>query len=79
MITVNVKLFASLRKRYADNALGQLMPVQLPENSTIDHLIHNLQLTKAHIIFVNGIAQTNRNFTLHDADELAFFPLLAGG
>ena len=79
MITVNVKLFASLGKKYPDHALGQSIPVQLPDNSTLDHLIDHLDLTKAHIIIVNGIAQTNREFTLHDADELAIFPYVAGG
>lgn len=79
MITVNVKLFASLGKKCPDHAPGQSMPVQLPDNSTLDHLVCHLDVTTAHIIIVNGIAQTNRKFTLHDADELTIFPLLAGG
>ena len=79
MITVNVKLFASLSQKYPDYASGQSMPVQLPDNSTLDYLINHLDLTKAHIIIVNGIAQTNRKFTLQNDDELAVFPLLAGG
>ena len=79
MITVNVKLFASLGRKYPDHAQGQTMPVQLPDNSTLDYLINHLDLTKAHIVIVNGIAQTNRKFTLQNDDELAVFPLLAGG
>ena len=79
MITVNVKLFASLGKKYPEHAPGQSMPVQLPDDSTLEHLIRHLDLTKAHIIIVNGVAQTNRQLSLHDADELAIFPLVAGG
>ena len=79
MITVNVKLFASLQKQYPGHPLGRPMPVQLPDLSTLDHLIHHLNLTDAKIILVNGIAQTDGNHLLRDNDELAIFPLLAGG
>ena len=79
MITVNVKLFASLREQYPFCPLGKSMPVQLTENPCLARLAQQLNLPNAKIIFVNGIARTNDNYPLQDGDQIAMFPPLAGG
>ena len=79
MITVKVKLFASLGEKFPGHTLGEPLEVQLPDESTLDHLIDHLDLDGANVILVNGIAKTDRSVTLREADELAVFPLVAGG
>lgn len=79
MIEVSVKLFASLRDQFPDIPLGQPMSVQLSLNATLADLVKTLNLSMAKIIFVNGIAQTDRKHHLQDHDEIAVFPPLAGG
>ncbi len=72
---VKIKLFASLRKFGPDEQV-----VDLPENSTIDDAINSLNLPEkiALLRIVNGEHRPAKHI-LHDGDELALFPPIAGG
>ena len=80
MITVHARLFATLRRRYPELGLGEAMPVTLPNNSTIDDLIRQLDLPPAEIkiVFVNGLVKTLGD-PLADGDEIGIFPPVGGG
>ena len=80
MITVHARLFATLRRHYPELELGETMPVTLPNNSTIDDLIRQLDLPPAEIkiVFVNGLVKTLGD-PLADGDEIGIFPPVGGG
>jgi molybdopterin converting factor small subunit len=79
MIEVSVKLFASLRDQYPEVPIGQPMSIPLAEGATLEELIRTLDLNAVKIIFVNGVAHTDLKHALHDNDDIAVFPPLAGG
>jgi molybdopterin converting factor small subunit len=80
MITVHAKLFATLRRRYPELALGEALPVTLPEGSTVGDLIRELDLPEdeVKIVFVNGLVRTADD-ALADGDEVGVFPPVGGG
>ncbi len=82
MITVQVKLFATLRNRAGPTGLGigQAFPVELPEGATAGHLVDHLGLPpeEVKILFVNGLTRT-LDHVLADGDELGIFPPVGGG
>jgi hypothetical protein len=43
-ITVQVKLFATLRQRYPHLGIGEPMPVDLPEDATAAQLLAHLEI-----------------------------------
>jgi molybdopterin converting factor small subunit len=78
---VNVKLFATLQQRYwPDVPAGQVVPVELPEGSTIADLIRRLKIRENEIkvTFVNGRARAEL-CRLKDGDEVGIFPPVGGG
>ena len=77
-ITVNVKLFANLRDRFPDLAIGQAMPVQVPARATLAELSRKLDLPSIRLFLVNGVARKEA-FTLTDQDEVAIIPPIGGG
>jgi sulfur carrier protein ThiS len=80
MITVQAKLFATLRHRYPELGLGEAMPVTLPEGSTVGDLLRKLDLPEEEvkIVFVNGLVRTADD-PLSDTDEVGIFPPVGGG
>jgi molybdopterin synthase sulfur carrier subunit len=82
MITVQVKLFATLRHLAGPPGLGigQAFPVELPEGATVCDLVEQLGLPPAQvkIVFVNGLVRTPEQI-LTDGDELGIFPPVGGG
>ena len=79
MITVKVRLFATLARLLPELGIGQFLPVDLPDSSTLDSLADRLELPETRLIFVNGIARLDNHFLLQDGDEIAVFPPLGGG
>jgi molybdopterin synthase sulfur carrier subunit len=79
-VIVQVKLFATLRRQYPKLDIGEAMPVELAEGTTIGQLIAHLELPGAEVkvVFVNGIVQ-DRDHTLVDGDEVGVFPTVGGG
>ena len=80
MITVQAKLFATLRQHRPGLKLGEAVPVRLPDGATLGQLIQELGLPEKEVkvIFVNGIAHDQAH-PLADGDEVALFPPVGGG
>jgi len=80
MLTVRVKLFATLRPYRPELGLGESFPVELAEGSTVGGLIEELGLLpdQVKIVFVNGLVR-NADRRLDDGDEVALFPPVGGG
>lgn len=80
MITVQAKLFATLRRHFPELGIGEAMPVELPDNATVGQLIQELDLPdeQVKIIFVNGVIQKQR-YPLSEGDEVGIFPPVGGG
>ena len=80
MITVHVKLFATLRRARPDVPLGQPFDVELPEGATVADLIRELELPdkEVKLIFVNALFR-DRDHVLADGDEVGIFPPVGGG
>jgi len=80
MITVHVKLFATLRQARPDVPMGQAFAIELPEGATVADLIRKLELPdkEVKLIFVNALFR-ERNHVLADGDEVGIFPPVGGG
>lgn len=80
MITVQVRLFATLRRQFPGLGIGEAMTVELAEGATVDQLLAKLQLAeeRAKIIVVNNIIQEVGS-PLTDGDEVGIFPPVGGG
>ena len=80
MITVHVKLFATLRRQFPDLGIGEAMPLTLPDDATVAQLVQRLDLPneQVKVIFVNGTIR-GRDCALNDGDEIGIFPPVGGG
>jgi molybdopterin converting factor small subunit len=80
MITVHVKLFATLRRFRPGLGLGEAFPVELPDGATVGDLIEHLGLPQdeVRLIFVNALFR-DLDHTLAGGDELGIFPPVGGG
>jgi molybdopterin synthase sulfur carrier subunit len=80
MITVHVKLFATLRRVCPDLSLGQSFRVALPEGATVADLIDELGLPEEEIklVFVNATYR-ELDHILSAGDEIGIFPPVGGG
>jgi molybdopterin converting factor small subunit len=80
MITVWVKLFATLRQRYPHLGIGEPMAVELPEGTTAGQLLEHLQIPhdQVKIVFVNNVIR-DRDHLLAGGDEVGVFPPVGGG
>jgi molybdopterin converting factor small subunit len=80
MITVHVRLYATLRRLRPDLSLGEALPVDLPQGATVGRLIQQLELPvdQVKVVFVNNLVR-DRDHVLADGDELGVFPPVGGG
>ena len=80
MITVQVKLFATLRQHRPGLGIGERFPVELPDGSSVRDLTQHLELPQEQVklIFVNGLFQ-DLEHGLADGDEVGIFPPVGGG
>jgi len=80
MITVHVKLFATLRQHRPGLGIGEAFAVELPEGTTVLGLIRHLELPEdqVKIVFVNALFRP-MDHILADGDELGIFPAVGGG
>ena len=80
MITVRVKLFATLRRHRPGLGIGEPFEVDLPATSTIADLIDLVGLPpeEVKIVFVNGLVRQPAD-SLSEGDELGIFPPVGGG
>ncbi len=80
MITVQVKLFATLRRHYPDLGIGEAMDIDLTDGATVNQLLDHLDLPEKEVkvVFVNGVVR-GRDYALADGDEVGIFPPVGGG
>jgi len=80
MITVRVKLFATLRSYRPGLKLGEALAVDLPAGATVQQLLEGLGVPTGEVklIFVDGLVREMRH-VLADDDELGIFPPVGGG
>ncbi len=80
MITVHVKLFATLRQYRPGLGIGERFPLELPAGASIHDLMRQLKLPEDQVklIFVNGLYQ-DLEHGLVDGDEVGIFPPVGGG
>lgn len=80
MITVQVKLFATLRRVRPDVPMGQPFPMTLPKGATVADLIEELSLPEEEVklVFINAHFR-GRDHVLSEDDEIGIFPPVGGG
>ena len=80
MITVHVKLFATLREHRPGVAMGEAFAVDLPEGATVRDLVRHLGLLQAEVkvVYVNALFR-EMDHVLAEGDELGIFPPVGGG
>ena len=80
MITVHVKLFATLRHYRPGLGLGEAFPVEVSEGATVGDLVRQLGLPaeEVKIVFVNALFR-DLDYVLADGDEVGIFPPVGGG
>jgi sulfur-carrier protein len=80
MITVQAKLFATLRQHRPGIGLGEPFAVDLPQGATVGDLIQELALPEREVklVFVNGRLR-EKDHVLADGDQLGIFPPVGGG
>ncbi len=77
---VHVKMFATLGCSEGGMAPGDLLSVEIPEESTIADLIRRLHLTQGEVkvTFVNARIRP-LSWMLQPEDEVGIFPPIGGG
>jgi molybdopterin converting factor small subunit len=80
MITVHVKLFATLRQYRPGMGIGEAFPVELLDGATVGDLVEELDLPESEVkvVFVNALYRELEH-VLVDGDELGIFPPVGGG
>lgn len=71
---VKVKLFASLRKFGPDEQV-----IEFAENTTIAEAVDSLNIPQTSLLRIVNGEHRPASHILHDGDELALFPPIAGG
>jgi len=79
MITVEVSLFASLRKYHPGDGRGSFS-FEVPEGTALNELFELLSIPEEEtkMAFVNNRSQ-EYDYILKDGDEIGIFPPVAGG
>jgi molybdopterin synthase sulfur carrier subunit len=80
MITVRVKLYATLRDHYPGLGIGEAMAVALPDGATVGQLVRQLALPddQVKVLFVNHVIR-REDHQLAPGDVVAIFPPVGGG
>lgn len=80
MVTVNVKLYASLRNQAPPHDWSQPLPVELEDGATCGDVLAHFDVRFPRSVFavVNGVRR-KQDWVLHDGDELALYPPVGGG
>ena len=80
MNTVEVRLYATLRKYHPDLGIGEALVITLDDKAKLGNLLHELKVPKEEItvVLVNG-KREEENYLLRDGDRIGIFPLIGGG
>ena len=80
MNTVEVRLYASLRRYYPELKGGEALSLALDDNVNLENLLDKLKVPRKEItiVMVNGQREA-ASYLLRDGDRIGVFPLVAGG
>ncbi|MCL0094895.1 MoaD/ThiS family protein [Dehalococcoidales bacterium] len=80
MITVEVRLYATLRKYHPDPGSGESWFIALDDKAKLGNLLGELKLPKEEIqaVLVNGKWE-EESYLLRDGDRVGIFPPIGGG
>jgi molybdopterin converting factor small subunit len=80
MITVEARLYATLRRFTPELGLGEALSLDLEEGTTVGQLVQQLGLPEdeVKVVFVNGISRDG-DHVLADGDRVGIFPPVGGG
>ncbi len=80
MITIEVVLFATLRKYHPDGVSSEPFAMEISPGTTVDDILKKLQIPprESKQVFVNSIRQ-EKDYKPREGDRVAIFPPIAGG
>ena len=80
MNTVEIRLYATLRKYYPSLRIGEPLDITLDNKVRLGNLFSELKIPKDEIkiVLVNG-KREEENYILQDGDRVGIFPLIGGG
>jgi len=80
VITVEVRLYATLRKYHPKLGIGEPWLITLDDKATLRNLLDELKIPRKEIavVFVNGKWE-EEGYLLRNGDRIGTFPLVAGG
>ncbi|UCD45226.1 MAG: MoaD/ThiS family protein [Candidatus Bathyarchaeota archaeon] len=80
MITVEVKLYASLRSYFPKGKRDEALAISLSDDVSLEQLYAylNIPLEEVVVALVNGLARAD-NYVLQNSDKIDVFPSIAGG
>jgi len=80
MITVEVRLYATLQEYHPDLGMGEPVVMALDDKAELGNLLDKLKLPKEEIkvAFVNGRSEAE-SYLLQDGDRIGIFPPIGGG
>ena len=81
---ITFKLFASLSDYLPPERQGNILPIEVPEGTSIMDIVNRFQLPVklVHLVLVNGKyikAEERDSYVLKEDDVLAIWPPVAGG
>ena len=78
---IELRLFASLRKRLPPGSPRGKCDLELPDGTTIGQLLLRMDIPRAsaQMVLVNGDHDSDFERALRDGDVLSVFPPVAGG
>ena len=81
---ITFKLFATLSDYLPPERQGNILPIEVPEETSITDIVHQFQLPikLVHLVLVNGKyikAEERDTYLLKEDDVLAIWPPVAGG
>ena len=80
MITIEVRLYATLRKYYPDLGIGEPLVMALDDKAKLGNLLNELKLPKEEVkvALVNGKWE-DESYLLRDGDRIGIFSPIGGG
>jgi molybdopterin converting factor small subunit len=80
-MTIELRLFASLRKKLPPGSPRGKCSLDLPEGTTFAQLLERMQIPakSAQMVLFNGEQDKSLDRVLRDGDVVSVFPPLAGG
>jgi len=80
MITIEVRLYATLRKYYPDLGIGEPLVMALDDKAKLGNLLNELKLPKEEVkvALVNGKWE-EESYLLRDGDRIGIFSPIGGG